>query len=200
MKNIKLFQKFYDLGYNDKSIALETNSKPYTVGKWRRMNNLNVNKLIDRYHIQIKDMVSNNMSNKQISNLLPISNVHICTIRRELGIPSSPYKRIEYNTSEQKLKSRIIIRSRSRAKQRNINFSLTIEDFTLPIYCPILNIKLDYFSIGTTKNTASLDRIDNSKGYISGNVMIISYLANSMKNSASKEELIMFTKNILKFI
>ncbi len=35
----------------------------------------------------------------------------------------------------------------------------------------------------------SLDRIDNSKGYIPGNVAVISWRANLIKNSSTLEEL-----------
>lgn len=45
----------------------------------------------------------------------------------------------------------------------------------------------------------SIDRIDNSKGYIKGNVWIISMKANAMKNSANFKELHTFCKNILRY-
>ena len=83
------------------------------------------------------------------------------------------------------------------AKRRGIYFNLEYTDFELPEFCPILGIKLEYGSgnDGNSPNHATLDRIDNTKGYIPGNVMIISRLANSMKNSATFEQLQSFIDN-----
>jgi hypothetical protein len=38
-------------------------------------------------------------------------------------------------------------------------------------------------------NSPSLDRIDNSKGYIEGNVIVVSWRANNLKRDASIQEL-----------
>ena len=49
-------------------------------------------------------------------------------------------------------------------------------------------------------NSPSIDRIDSNKGYIKGNVRIISLRANMMKNDANLQELEEFCKNVLNYI
>lgn len=89
---------------------------------------------------------------------------------------------------------------KSRAKRRGLEFNITNEDLFLPTHCPILNIELDYFNETPTNNSPSVDRIDNSKGYIKGNVIVMSRLANAMKSNADYEQLKLFTQNILKLM
>jgi hypothetical protein len=64
--------------------------------------------------------------------------------------------------------------------------------------CPILEIPMrwwsGYVNGQTNPNAKSLDRIDSSQGYIKGNVIIISWRANKIKNNATIEELIKFGK------
>jgi hypothetical protein len=91
----------------------------------------------------------------------------------------------------------MLISIKSRAKKSNIEFDLTEADIVIPTHCPILNIpiKKQYTIKGKTgprSNSPSLDRIDNAKGYIKGNVHVISNQANIMKSSASPEELLQF--------
>jgi hypothetical protein len=54
---------------------------------------------------------------------------------------------------------------------------------------------------GTTNldNSYSLDRIDSNKGYVKGNVWVISRRANVIKNNATLEELELLTNNLKKF-
>jgi hypothetical protein len=78
-------------------------------------------------------------------------------------------------------------------------FNISIDDIIIPEYCPYLNIKLTTdVNNCFLPNYTTIDRIDSKKGYIKGNIQIISKLANTMKSNATKEELIIFAKNILK--
>ncbi len=54
--------------------------------------------------------------------------------------------------------------------------------------CPILGIKLEIGS-DNWQNSPSLDRIDNTKGYEKGNVIMVSHMANSIKNQATPSQI-----------
>lgn len=79
--------------------------------------------------------------------------------------------------------------AKERAKSLNLKINISPKDIIVPEYCPILGVKLTRNKKKCQYNSYSLDRIDNSKGYIKGNVHVISFKANSMKNSGTIEEL-----------
>jgi hypothetical protein len=95
---------------------------------------------------------------------------------------------------------RLYRNAKVRADKKNIPFNIELSDIVVPDICPILEIPLFTGSKYNYNNSPSLDRVDNTKGYIKGNVQVISNLANSMKNQATIEQLITFNKNILKYI
>jgi hypothetical protein len=81
--------------------------------------------------------------------------------------------------------------SRNSAKSRGIKFTISVDDITIPTHCPLLGTKLvKTLGKGLDINTtASLDRKDNTKGYVKGNVWVVSYRANTIKNNATLGEL-----------
>ncbi len=84
----------------------------------------------------------------------------------------------------------IVVKSRSSAKQRGFEFTITEKDLTWPTHCPILGIELAYTGKGERRdNYPSLDRFDNAKGYIPGNVHVISWRANRIKWDCTPAEL-----------
>lgn len=95
------------------------------------------------------------------------------------------------------IRQRLLDRAIERSKKKNIFCNLTIDDIKIPDKCPLLNENFKFGSKYDKWFSYSLDRIDNSKGYIKGNIQVVTYLANTMKSQASKKQLIIFAKNIL---
>lgn len=64
-------------------------------------------------------------------------------------------------------------------------------------HCPLLGLELTYakYEGNTPDNYASLDKIDPSKGYVEGNVQILSFRANTIKGHATLEELKLIVAN-----
>jgi hypothetical protein len=71
-------------------------------------------------------------------------------------------------------------------KQRGIEFDIAEGELEIPAVCPVLGIPLDRRD---RAHTPSVDRVDNSKGYVRGNVHVISMRANSLKGMAGEAEL-----------
>lgn len=85
--------------------------------------------------------------------------------------------------------SHLLIRARNRATTKGREFSITLDDLYIPDVCPLLGVLLSL----TDPNTAyrpSIDRIDSNKGYIPGNVWVVSNRANRLKSDATADELI----------
>jgi hypothetical protein len=96
-----------------------------------------------------------------------------------------------------KHKSRLLYAAKARAKKSGLAFDITENDFDMVEYCPLLNIPL-FITEGRKSvkpNSPSMDRIDSTKGYVKGNVWIISYKANTMKSNSTLEEFILLAKN-----
>ena len=98
---------------------------------------------------------------------------------------------------------RVLYRAaKSRAKKRQLEFTLKYEDIVIPEICPVLGIPIVIYAgrgkQGGKMDSPSIDRIDNTKGYTKKNIMVMSHKANSMKFTATPEELIKFSEWINK--
>ena len=112
--------------------------------------------------------------------------------------PENRERRREYNSS---IRGRWHV-AKKRSSIRNLEFNITLE-YLESIYpddslCLLLNIPLDWDSPNKHPSTPSLDRIDNSKGYIKGNVQWVSWRANQLMRDATPDELLMVSQNYKK--
>lgn len=71
---------------------------------------------------------------------------------------------------------------------RGLEWTIEFGDILWPTHCPILGLELDYFAETRQENSPSFDRVDSSKGYVKGNVQIMSWRANRIKNDGTAEE------------
>lgn len=77
-----------------------------------------------------------------------------------------------------------------RARSKNIPFNLEATDIIIPDTCPILGIKLCTEPVAEMRNNwPSVDRLIPERGYIKGNVWVISQRANTLKSNATSDEL-----------
>lgn len=66
-----------------------------------------------------------------------------------------------------------------------------MSDVIVPARCPVLGVELKVATGAPCGqfNSPSLDRMDNTLGYVPGNVAVISNRANKLKSDATAEEL-----------
>lgn len=92
---------------------------------------------------------------------------------------------------------------RRRAKLRGIPYDLTAKYMAsiTPTHCPVLGIPLMRSTTnGATQASPSIDRIIPDRGYVQGNVIVVSMLANTIRSTATPEQIIQvgeFYKNLL---
>jgi hypothetical protein len=85
-----------------------------------------------------------------------------------------------------------------RIKKRKHDYDITLQDL-LDLWneqkgiCVYSGVKLVHPNEnGNNLNTASLDRIDSTKGYVKGNLQFISIMCNYAKNNSTNEQMIEF--------
>ena len=96
------------------------------------------------------------------------------------------YQRNRYHSRKKECPEKIIHHwTKKRAKERGIKFNLTPESikglYPKDGLCPVLGTPLD-FGFNNNENSPTLDRLIPSRGYVVGNVNMISMRANRMKN------------------
>lgn len=87
----------------------------------------------------------------------------------------------------------MFLRCRKRAKQLGIKFTITEADIVIPRKCPVLGLSLVVLTSGKRGGrwqdfSPTLDRVIPSRGYVPGNVWVISGRANRIKNDGTLRE------------
>lgn len=80
-------------------------------------------------------------------------------------------------------------RAKDRAEKTGLPFNIAPSDILVPVFCPVLGIKLSRGRGGFHPASPTLDKIDNCRGYVKGNVVVVSWRANRLKSDATVSEL-----------
>lgn len=83
--------------------------------------------------------------------------------------------------------------AKDRALKKGLPFDIELTDIKIPEVCPVLGIPLVISRRGRSgwfDDSPSLDRVNPAKGYVKGNVHVISNRANRIKMDATYEELL----------
>lgn len=83
-----------------------------------------------------------------------------------------------------------------RASEKGLPFSIDVSDVVVPDVCPLLDIPISRGKGKLHAGSPSLDRIDPGLGYVPGNVWVISYRANAMKQDATVDEITLLANRL----
>lgn len=78
--------------------------------------------------------------------------------------------------------------AKHRSVKQGVAFDLDLEDLEIPTHCALLGIPLLKGSSSHSDSSPTLNKIIPNKGYVKGNVQIISMRANRIKDNATFEE------------
>lgn len=108
--------------------------------------------------------------------------------------------RLRVHSNETSIRLALLRNAKQRARVKNLEFNIDISDIVLPSRCPLLGISMEVNDKKAKANSYTVDRIDPTKGYVKGNVWVISKRANVIKSDATLEELELLVANLkLKF-
>ena len=116
-------------------------------------------------------------------------------LRREI-VNAKNRERFDPNAISKTTEYKMLARAKSRAKKNNLAFNIELDDIVIPGRCPLLGIKIESTEVRNSPNNPSLDKIIPKKGYIKGNVWVISNRANTLKNDATLQELKTLVENL----
>lgn len=86
------------------------------------------------------------------------------------------------------LPAMLLENAQRRAKRAGLPFELSVADVVIPDACPVLGIPLVVGNKRRHDNSPTIDRVVPEKGYVPGNVAVISWRANRIKNNGTAEE------------
>lgn len=97
-------------------------------------------------------------------------------------------------TAKQEHERKMLIHLKNKSNGMGLPFNLSLGDVHIPDCCPVFGFKFIKGNARGTKHggnskSPSVDRIIPSKGYVKGNVVVVSLKANTIKETSSLAQL-----------
>lgn len=139
---------------------------------------------------QIESYLARGYTLKEIANRLGISRQRIYQLMTLYNISAPERKRHGYWKTQSIPQQWLWKCLGNKIKNTQERFEL-FQTIEIPTHCPILGIELDWSEKtmhGRYDSSPSLDKIIPERGYVEGNVAILSWRANRIKNDGTWEE------------
>lgn len=107
------------------------------------------------------------------------------------------------NLDDKQRAQQLIALAKDRARKKGVPFSLTIDDLDIPSRCPVLGIPIKFSKMKDRHSSPSIDRLSSELGYVPGNIIIVSWLANDIRRNFNPDQIIavgQFYKTLLQSI
>ena len=148
----------------------------------------------------LQHLANSGLSYQQIGDKYNVTRERIRQIFKRYGLAhAQSIKRTQrqirrykkYGDTSQELykeKRRRFYNKKANAKRTGIPFTISFGEIEWPMVCPVFGTPIDYLASGISENSPSLDQIVPGKGYVPGNVAVMSWRANRIKNDGTLEE------------
>ncbi len=137
----------------------------------------------------IKELVRQGKTMKDIGRKLGVSRQRIYQLLVKYGIHTTERKKHGYWKNQPEKLKWLWRTLSSKPIPKDIKWEIFehLKD-DIPETCPILNKPLTWGNCEDREWSLSIDRIDSTKGYEVGNIHLISWRANRIKNDGTSEE------------
>lgn len=117
---------------------------------------------------------------------------------RDYATTAEQRKQYARNYAATNPERRFLAGAQNNARMKRVPFALAVEDIIIPEFCPVLGLRLQRGtgSGGRRAESPSLDRLLPELGYVLGNVQVVSWRANRLKNDATLFELEAIVRNV----
>jgi hypothetical protein len=174
--------------------------KKATIDKWvgKKFGRFTITKFIEKHHNMYKFEYICECGFSKIAQLSAIKSKKIC-LNCCIGAKHPEWR------GYGEISKNIYTRLERNAKERHLDFNVTIE-YLWGLFlaqnrkCALTDLNLEFQAkyADVSKTTASLDRIDSSKGYIEGNVQWVHKFVNHIKSNIPNQYFILLANLISK--